>query len=839
MGINFLDSGEANIKTVSYDNTDYADSGEVVSVNREFQETIYIKMSRWILIAGIFALPLFFLPWSTGILELNKQMLLIGLSGATLILWLLHVVVSGQLSWRNNPLDKGVAAFLLAVVISTIFSLARFKSLFGLTESLSDALVTVLALSIFYFGIVNLFDDKGDKVRAVLGCSLFLVLLFGVLNMLGLSIFKYLNPALAGKSGVNISIFSFATSKSFNTVGSINSLGMIAAVALPLFYKGNVSVFKYLNIGKIGTILALAVLMVLNWWVLWAVAIAGMVTMIALDSLQHGTWNLKPETQQNNSSEDSRSKIQDSSFKMSRFLLPMTVIVLGVFLMVVNLDFNFLKKDFPFEVAPSFGLSVNIVESVMRKSVAFGYGPENFSLAFDRYGAGKLANTTLANIKFFDSTSQVFNWAVHGGLAVIVAFAFILWLLGRSIFKYLNISTFKDGNIGVISGTTALMAGMFLYPFNLTLMFVVYVMMGLTAVSLWGNDRKLFNVEERASTSLISSLGFIGGLLLVLVGSYFSAGLYISDIKFAQALASQDINKTVDLLAEAINWNGQDDRYYRASSQAALSLLSTELNKKNNDADKATKIQNYLASAINLAKRATEVAPRESNNWSNLGDTYQSLVGLVDGVEKLAEDSYLKASEFRPGDASFYNKIGGMYLSKSDLSRQLAAVGGVNAAKFQQEIMPNLIKAEENFKKAIDLSDSFGSAIYSLGAVYDRMGKVREAITQLERIAPYNSNQPTLAFELGLLYYRDNQKNKAFDHLQRAVLLSPNFANARWYLGLLYEERQDVPNAIDQMQKILNTEINKDNQTVITKLNELKNGKKTIPPKRVLDQKPL
>ena len=795
-----MDGGEVDIRTVSYDNPDYNNPDEATLIGREAQETIYSKMNRWFLMAGVFLLPLFFLPWSTSILEFNKQLLLLILAGGALILWLLHVVVSGQLSWRTNPLDKGVAAFLLAVSLSTIFSLARFKSLFGLTGSLSDSLVTVIALSIFYFGIVNAFDDKGSKVRTVLGYSLFAVLLYGVLNMFGLNIFKYLN----------ISIFNFATSKAFNTVGSVNSLGMVAAIALPLFYKTKpASLAKYINM--VGIFLAMAVLVTLNWWVLWAVVIAGMATMISLDSLNN------------------------PGFKISKFLLPMTVIVLGVFLMVVNFNLNFLKKDFPVEVAPSFSLSANVAESVMRKNIAFGYGPENFSLAFDQYGAVKLANTTLSSAKFFDSTSQVLNWAVQGGLVVLAAFAFLLWLLVKSMFK----RGLSEENAGTLSMVAALVVAMFLYPFNLTLIFLVFVAMGLMALALWGDDKKVFNVEERASTSLISSLGFIGGLILVLVGSYFGATLYISDLKYAQALSSQDMEKSINLLVEAVNWNGQDDRYYRVSSQAALALLSTELNKKGNDADKTAKIQNYLASAINLAKTATEIAPRESNNWSNLGDVYQNLMGLVDGVDKLAEDSYLKAAELRPGDASFYNKIGSMYLARSDLSRQLAAGGGVNAAKFQQEVMPNLIKAEENFKKAIELSDSFGLAIYNLGAVYDRMGKVKEAIRQLERIAPYNSNQPTLAFELGLLYYRDNQKDKAFNQLQRAVLLSPDFANARWYLALLYEERQDIPNAIDQLQKILSTDANKDNPTVLTKLDELQRGKKTIPPKKVVDQKPL
>lgn len=813
MNGNFLDGGEIDTRTVSYDNNDYNNFEETAFADGETRETFYIKLSRWLLCAGVFILPIFFLPWTTSILELNKQFLLLVLAGVALILWLLHVVVSGQLPWRSNPVDKGVIGLLVAVSLATIFSVARFKSLFGLPESLSDSLVIVIGFSIFYFGVVNLFDDKGSRIRTFLGCSLSVVLIFGVLQMLGLSLFRYFD----------VSIFKFATAKAFNTVGSINSLGVIAAASLPLFYKSKSASFvKYFNI--VGIFLSLGLLIILNWWVLWTIAIAGMTVMIALDSLS--------PTHRSNDTKNVR---------MSKFLLPMTVIILGVFLMIINFNTSFLKKDLPTEIAPSFNLSVDIAKSVIIKNVALGNGPENFSLAFDQYGAKRLSNTTISSAKFFNSTSQVINWAVQGGLIMLVAFIFLLWLLIKGILtsKHRKVEILNE-DIGVISGAVALIVGMFLYPFNITLMFVAYVMLGLIVVSLWGNDKKLFNVEERATTSLISSLGFIGGLILVLVGSYFGATLYISDVKYAQALSSVDREKTMKFLVEAINWNNQDDRYYRISSLVALDFLSTELNKKSdNSSDRTAKIQNYLSSTINLAKRATEISPKESSNWSNLGDVYQKLVGLVDGVDKLAEDSYLKAAGLRPGDASFFNKIGSMYLSKSDLFRQLAFGGGANATKFQKEIIPSLIKAEENFKKAIDLSSNFGLAIYNLGAVYDRMGKVREAIGQLEKIAPYNSNQPTLAFELGLLYYRDNQKDKAFSQLQRAVLLSPDFSNARWYLGLLYEERQDIPNAIDQMKNILSTDVNKDNQVVLTKLDELQRGKKTIPPQKVIDQKPL
>jgi tetratricopeptide (TPR) repeat protein len=763
----------------------------------EVKETAYKKASRWIVLIGVALLPVFFLPWSTSILEFNKQMLLLVLAGASLILWLLHVVVSGQLSWRVNPLDKGIVAFLLAVSLSTIFSLARFKSLFGLTGSLSDSLVAVITLSIFYFGIVNLFDDKGDKVRTILGHSLFVVLLYGVLNMFGIYLIR----------------FPFAMSKAFNTIGSVNALGMIAAIALPLLYKSNLSMFKYLNIGKIGTILALAVLVILNWWVLWAVAIAGMATMIALDSLNN------------------------PGLKISKFLLPMTVIVLGVFLMVVNFNFSFLKKDLPVEAAPAFGLSANIAESVLKKNIAFGYGPENFSLAFDQYGAGNLTNTTLSSAKFFDSVSQVFNWAVQGGVVVLAAFAFLLWLLIRGMFK----GELTKEDVGVLSSVVSLVVGMFLYPFNLTLMFVAFVMMGLMAVSLWRDGKRLFNVEERASTSLISSLGFIGGLILVLVGTYFGATLYISDVKYAKALSSQDINKAASLLSEAINWNGQSDTYYRTASQAALGLLSQELNKKADakDTQQTARIQNYMSSAINFAKTATDLGPRESLNWNNLGNVYQNLLGLVGGVDALSAGAYQKAADLRPGDPSFYNQIGNLYLAETQLLRQAAASGNQNAAQLNQQASVALTAAETNFKKAVDMSDNFGLAIYNLGVVYDQEGKLPEAIKQLEKIAPYNSDQPNLLFELGLLYYRNGNKDKAFNTLQQVLVLQSSYSNALWYLALIYEERKDIPNAIAQLQKILAIDANKDNQVVLTKLDELQNGKKTIPPKKVLDQKPI
>ena len=72
---------------------------------------------------------------------------------------------------------------------------------------------------------------------------------------------------------------------------------------------------------------------------------------------------------------------------------------------------------------------------------------------------------------------------------------------------------------------------------------------------------------------------------------------------------------------------------------------------------------------------------------------------------------------------------------------------------------------------------------------------------------------------------------------QNVLVLQPEFSNARWYLSLLYEEKGDISNAIDQLRKILAVEVNKDNETVLTRLHQLEQGKPTQP--KGVDQKPL
>ncbi len=770
----------------------------------------YNNISKWALYVAVFLMPLFFLPWTSNILNANKQLLLILSASVALISWLLGIVSSGNLSWRNNKMDKGVLVLLGAFVLGTVFSIARFKSVFGFNMDPANALISVICFTLFYFLVVNNTDDGGKTLKSLAGISLVLALLYGLLQIFGIYTLGFL---------------SFAGSRGFNTVGSVNVLGLLAAIALPLFSKSEFELFgmgwvKKTHIEKIGIVLSLVLLVILNWWVLWTVAIGGMVAMIVFENLGGGR------------------------FKIKKLILPMTVVVLGVFMMVVNLDLSALKKNLPVEVAPSFSLSVSVIKSVLKENLIFGYGPGNFSIAFDKYGAGRLANTSISDAKFASATSNAMTLVAEGGLVMALALLFFLVLI---VLLFKNFRSYAVQNqavpslmedVGTLASFAAVLVAMFLYPFNMTLTFLMYLFMGLSVLVIYSDKKKDFNIEEKPSLSLGSSLGFIGGLILVLVGIYFGMTTYVGDVKYAQALAVKDNNTQASLLVDSINWNNSDDIYYRTASQTALKLLADQLKQKAS-AERDARIQNYVTTAISLAKKATDIQPREATNWANLGFIYQNLLTVVNGVDKLSEDAYMKAGELRPGDPAFNYQIGILYLTKFDIYDQLVAARQINPNAVAQDAKNSLAKAETNLQQATQYAPNFGLAIYNLGVVYEREGKLNQAINQLEKVAPANSNQPGLAFELGLLYYRAGRKDDAFNALQRAVALSSDYANARWYLGLIYEERGDIPGAIDQMQRILSIDVNKNNTLVQNELTKLQAGKPSIPPQKVLDQQPI
>lgn len=784
---------------------------------------VFTKAIRWLVYAAAFLLPLWFLPFTADVLELNKQALLVIIAGIGLVLYLIDVIKTGIFKYRLSVLYWPFLGLVLAGVISVIFSVSRYNSLFGLGGSRSLSLLSLGSLAVLFFLAVNFVENGGRMLKKVMTAALALAFLFGALQVLGLHIFKG----------------NLFASPTFNSVGTLNALGILAAVSLALFTfredETSKSVFNWILTGLryFGFVLALFLVVLINWWPIWTVAFVSLLANVALESA-------------------SRPRLAAGS-RMRMFAMPMALIVLGIFLMLVNFNWASVKAKLPIEIAPSQKTSWKIALNSF-KSRPLGFGLENFRIAYDKLKPASIANTAFSQVRFSDATSEIVTMAAEGGVLMILAVLSLFWFYGREIVgRFRKEALGKNKSAAAWAASLGLLVALFLYPFNLTLMTVLVLLLALGVISSGGQTDRAsesmvtIDLESSAKYSFIGSLAFILGLVLVLVAGYFTVNNYVSNVYLARALASTDTSKAVGYFVASANSNPKDASVLRLLSQAVLTQLANDLQagprKDETRENYNARIQNQIASAINISIRATDIEPADSQNWTNRGLVYQNLMTLVGGADQAAVNMYNESLRRNPADPLTYLRIGNVYLLAAENLRNLinnpppGQASKIDVPNVRKQIDDYMSRAEENFKKAISLNNNYGQALYNLAVVYDRQGKLAEAIKQFEKLQTSNPRDPSILFQLGLLYYRNNQKDNAFNAWRQAVVIFPDYSNARWYLSLVYEERGDLANALSQVEEI--AKLNPDNELVKQRLEQLRAGQRTIPPEKVLDKKPL
>ncbi|HQK63838.1 MAG TPA: tetratricopeptide repeat protein [Candidatus Staskawiczbacteria bacterium] len=151
-----------------------------------------------------------------------------------------------------NKTNIAVAALLLVYLFSMLFSVNRSGSFWGWPQPVADSLISAVFFAVAYFLVINSFSKK-DILVAI---TTFLVAAFaaqviGILQMSGI----YLP-------------FSFAGTPSFNTIGSVGSIGFFSVIVLCLCLAMIITSRKWWKIFFGVQILAsVAVLILVNYQV--------------------------------------------------------------------------------------------------------------------------------------------------------------------------------------------------------------------------------------------------------------------------------------------------------------------------------------------------------------------------------------------------------------------------------------------------------------------------------------------------------------------------------------------------------------------------------------------
>ena len=767
------------------------------------------RISLWFIYALVFLMPVFILPGAYDIVGDNKQLLLVILAGAAGIFYLMDIIKTGVFVYRPSVFYLPITVFLGLVLLSSLFSVNKYISFLGGISNPANSFVTMVFLSLVFFVGINVADDKGGKLRDMLTASLSLSLLLATLQVFGINIFS-----LFGSVG-----------REFNTVGSLNMLGMLVAVILPLFMLSSSSLSgvrkKGFDIVRfIGLVLAAFVLILVNWWPVWLVAFVSLVFWMMF------------------------KVFETRKIKMSIFAGPLAVVVIGAFLLIIKFSLP-IKDSLPVEVSVSSSASMAIAKSALNERLIFGFGPGNFSVAYDKFKPADIANSSFSQVRFYKAATEAFNFVIEGGVVVLVSILFFAWFLGLELFRrFKGLSSGGDSSSSTVPLIVSSVVLAFLYPLNIVLMFIGVVVLLLFALSSLDSDEKRVELESSPLLSLVGSLLFIVVLVGALAGGYFVANKYLGSLNYAKALSESSSDAKIESLVNAVNYDNKQSLYSRELSRVVIARLAEELKRavpKEKQQEQANIIENNIVSAVDIAKRATDVDPTDARNWANRGFVYQNLMGLVGGAENIAVDMYVESLKRNPNHADAHIKIADINLAISEnFSRILSGTPRTQISTIndlRSKITDNLNKAVASYQEAIKLNNNNGKAIYSLAAAYERLGNLPQAIQQLERIRAVNSRDPSIVFQLGLLYYRNNQKDAALAAWQQAVTLFPDYSNARWYLSLVLEERGDLAGALAQVREV--ERLNPDIEMVRQRVEQLQSGIRLIPPGQVLDQQPL
>lgn len=747
------------------------------------------KLSKRVLEVVLFLTPLLVLPITFEAVEFPKELLITFGVGLSVILWITGAVLREKVSLRLSKFFLFAIAFLVVQVLTVLFSLSQTYSIFGRIGSVSGSLIMTVNGLVLLFMVSSLYNrDEMRRLIKILVSSLGMALVLGVLRLFGINVFSILG-----------------VSQLVTTVGSANTLGIFAALLVLFSFSGsgffNSSIWR--SVAVFSGLLGLIYLIALDWWVLYAVLLVGLICRFILSGGAEAR-------------------------RFSNFVFPVALILIIVFAWLIPVP-NELRAKLPAEVAPTHKASFDIAKGVLFDNpmgALFGVGQENFPVAFDKFKSQEINNSIFWNARFNKGTSEflslVTNTGILGALSILTLLGSFIWIFVRR-----NIGR---GNVTLLSIFASFLAAFFLYPFSVSLWMGFWLVLGLLIVDSNIPLKEMsFSVSQKMMMS--ASAVCVGLILFVAIEFFFVIGIARADLLFKKGVQTSDLDQSLQFFTQAYNLNGKEDVYARTISQRLIAVLEREINRQDlKQEEKLQKIQNVLSTSINFSAQLTDVHSEDALNWFTRATVYQSAIGLVGGVDEFAIRFYLEAQKRSPIDPMVPTRLGLIYLNRSEQARRL----GQSGASQQKE---NLELAEDQFLKAIALKRDLASALYNLGVVYEREGRLADSIKQLEQSAFLDNKNPGLFFELGLLYYRNNQKDDSIASLQQAIALFPNYSNARWFVALLHEERGEIDKALEQLDKVL--ELNPDNQIVIQKISSLNAGKREIPPKKVTEKQPL
>ena len=136
-----------------------------------------------------FLVPLFFLPLTSEIFEINKMLLSYALGVTIFWAWASKAFLGKNKNFEKTPLFWPLFTFWFSQLLATVFSIHPRTSLLGYYTRLNGGLFSLTLYLFLYFAFINNSENGQKTKRLFLGANLgaaFLVCSYGILQHYGI-----------------------------------------------------------------------------------------------------------------------------------------------------------------------------------------------------------------------------------------------------------------------------------------------------------------------------------------------------------------------------------------------------------------------------------------------------------------------------------------------------------------------------------------------------------------------------------------------------------------------------------------------------------------------------
>jgi tetratricopeptide (TPR) repeat protein len=168
---------------------------------------------------------------------------------------------------------------------------------------------------------------------------------------------------------------------------------------------------------------------------------------------------------------------------------------------------------------------------------------------------------------------------------------------------------------------------------------------------------------------------------------------------------------------------------------------------------------------------------------------------VAESIESLCQQARASVEQRNPQRArQLYLQALGMKSDSPDVHYGLATVC------FQLKDLPS---AAYHFKEVTRLDPLRAGAYINLGAVYNLLDQLDDAIPALRRAIQLDSHRAEGYYNLGLVYKRKGQHDLAIQAYREALRINPRMADAHYNLANLYLEKGQLGMAVTHYRQAL------------------------------------